>query len=293
LASLKNQTFQDFSILVMDNTETEDNENKKFIKENYPEIDFEWAGSNLGFSRAYNKLIAKSLQAGAEYFLMLNPDMILEPNAVEEMLKVLESRGDLGSVSPKVLSWDFENNEKTNFIDTCGILLKSGLRFIDAGQGLVDDGSFDSVDILGPSGAAGLFRLQALEKIKKNDQYFDQAMFMYKEDCDLAYRLFLAGFKSVCAGQAVVYHDRTARARGQGDVQVALNRKNKSRLVKEWSFTNQHIIFLKYWRLQDWRNRLAILFFACKMFVFVLFFERYLLKCYKEAWRKSTGFSKK
>jgi hypothetical protein len=41
---------------------------------------------------------------------------------------------------------------------------------------------------------------------------------------------------------------------------------------------------LKYWRLQKWRNKISILCYALKIFVFVLLFERYLLKQYLKLW---------
>lgn len=119
--------------------------------------------------------------------------------------------------------------------------MKPGLRFVDAGQGEPDKGQYDDINILGPSGAAAMYRLEALEKAEQNGQYFDELMFMYKEDCDLAYRLKLAGYKSKCAPDAIIYHDRTARAKGEGNLKVFFNRGNKSQQIKKWSFLNQQI----------------------------------------------------
>ena len=110
-------------------------------------------------------------------------------------------------------------------------------------------------------------------------------MFMYKEDCDLDYRLFLAGYKSLYVGEAVIYHDRTVFGRGENDLKVVLNRKSKNKKVKEWSFLNQHIIFLKFWSRQTFLNKIRVVWFALKMFVFVLLFERYLLKQYSRLFK--------
>lgn len=288
LSSLKGQTFKDFKIIAFDNTEEAENENTRHIRNNYPEIAIMRTGANIGFARAYNAMIGKAKDLDAEYFLALNPDMILEPDAVEKMVKALEGDSDLGSVCPKILKWSFENNKKTSIIDSCGIVLKSGLRFFDLGQGEIDSKQYDNAEILGPSGAAAMYRMSALEKARYNpphpplakggDQYFDELMFMYKEDCDLAYRLHLAGYKSKLVADAVIYHDRTAYGKGEGDLRVALNRKNKSRQVKKWAFLHQQIIFIKYWKLQSFWNKLAIVWHEIKMIVFILLFEQYLLK---------------
>ncbi len=58
----------------------------------------------------------------------------------------------------------------------------------------------------------------------------------------------------------------------------AINRASKSRTVKAWSFRNQQIIFRKFWRMQSFKNKLAIIWYNLKMIVFILLFERYLLK---------------
>jgi GT2 family glycosyltransferase len=140
-------------------------------------------------------------------------------------------------------------------------------------------------EIIGPSGACAIYRLSALEKIMQNGQYFDELMFMYKEDCDLAYRLILVGFKSKCVCEATAFHDRTIGGSGQSNLAAALNRKNKSRQAKKWAFLNQQIIFIKYWRLQSLRNKIAIIWFEIKMLIFALFFETYLLKEYFNLFR--------
>ncbi|MFH1744672.1 MAG: glycosyltransferase family 2 protein [bacterium] len=285
LDSLKEQNYKDFKIYIIDNSDQEENENRKIIKETYPEVDFEWAGRNLGFAKAYNILIRKARDVGAKYFLALNPDMLLESDTIFKMIEAIESDKKLGSVCPKILKWDFENLKKTKIIDSCGIKMKSGLRFFDVGQGEEDHGQYEDTKILGPSGAAALYRVSALEKIKERGYYFDELMFMYKEDCDLAYRLNLAGYESKCVPEAVCYHDRTTAGSGESDIQVALNRRNKIRRVKEWSFLNQQIIFLKYWKTQNWRAKCAIIFYELEIIFFVLLFERYLLKQFGKLWK--------
>lgn len=279
LDSLRKQTFADFKIFAVDNSEEEKNENKKFIKNNYPEIIFSWAGGNLGFAKAHNIMINKAKRLEAKYFLALNPDIILETNAIEKLVALMDKEENLGSASPKILQWDFINKKKTNIIDTGGIIIKRGLKFVDLGQGVVDRGQFDKSGILGPSGAAGIYRLSSLE------EYFDELMFMYKEDCDLAYRLYLAGFKAKLAPEAIIYHDRTVSLPKDGFLAFFRERKDKDEQAKKWSFLNQHIIFLKYWHLQSFINKIIIILRILAMFVFVLFFEQYLLKEYGKLWK--------
>jgi len=277
LESLDNQSFKDFSIIAFDNSEN-DNRNSDFLIDEYPRLKLIKSEKNIGFSRAYNKMIAVAEKSGAEYFMALNPDIVLDVDAISKMMKVMQEDKNIASLSPRIMSWDFENKKKTKIIDTCGIKLGKGLRFSDLGQG---EESLDEkkINIIGPSGAAALYRIDALKKVSENNLFFDEKMFMYKEDCDLAYRLFLSGFKSRCVFDAIVYHDRTAKIiKG---LNILKERQSKSKKVREWSFLNQHIIYLKYWNKQKLTSKIIILYDVLKMFLFVLFFERFLLRQYK------------
>lgn len=277
LPSLKRQSFKDYKIIAVDNSEEEKNDNSVYIKNNFPEIGLKWPGKNLGFAKAFNLMIKQAVQGGAEYFMALNPDMALEEDTLARLVEIMGHNSDLGSATAKVLKWNFASREKTNIIDSCGLKLLPGLRFVDYMEGESASASCEH-EIIGVSGASAIYRLSALEKVKRNGQYFDELMFMYKEDCDLAYRLFLAGFKSKCVGDSIIYHDRSSGGTGESNLAVALNRKNKSRQAKQWSFLNQQIIFIKYWRLQSLANKIAIIWFELKMLVFILFFEPYLMK---------------
>ena len=277
LSSLKNQTFTDYKIIAFNNGEADD-DNVKYLCANFPEIEILSAGKNIGFAAAYNQMIARAVAERADYFLMTNPDVIFELDVLEKLVARLSLDNKFGSVCPKILKWNFAANKKTEIIDTYGIAMKSGLRFFDVGQGMADDKKFRYARIIGPSGACGLFRLAALERVKENGKYLDERMFMYKEDCDLDYRLYLIQQESVCVAEAVVYHDRTAHGIGEGDLGAIRARGGKNIQVKRWSMLNQQLIFKKYWHLQNIVSKINIILYLSKSFFYTLFFEQYLLK---------------
>jgi len=283
--SLRKQNFIDYKVLAYDHSDYENNNNKDFINKNTEGIEIVWPGKNLGFARAHNLMIKRANELGAEYYLAINPDMIFEKDFINFLVKALDKDKNLASTAPKILKWDFINKKKTNIIDSCGIKQISALRFRDIGQGDIDKGQFNDAQILGPTGAAAMYRISALKSVSNKQEYFDELMFMYEEDCDLNYRLNLAQFKSKLVPDAITYHDRTARAKGVGNIQVAFNRKNKSRQVKKWAFLNKHIIFIKHWHTINFIGKIDVLWFASRMFIFVLLFEQYLLKEYVELWK--------
>ena len=299
LPSLTNQTFKDFKIVAVDNSQTPDNENALYIKNNFSEIDLKWAGENLGFAKAFNLMIKRAIDDGVEYFLALNPDMIFEADFIEEMVAAIKSDEKIGAVAPKIFKWDFTVKGKTNQIDSLGLALNKEQRFSDAHQGESDQPDLaGGKEVFGFTGAAALLNLKALADVAfdngKFKEYFDELMFMYKEDCDLSYRLRLAGWKIVLAEKAVAYHNRAVAAIGATNLNIALNRRNKSRLVKQWSFLNQWILLLKIKDLPFSLNvKLATAWYQLKSLAFVLLFEPYLLKELVVLWKLLPAIKKR
>jgi GT2 family glycosyltransferase len=301
-AALAGLAPSDYQVLALDNSSPEEEANRLTL-ENFndgrltgalPRRPYEYVnyGQNLGFSRAYNILMDLARQAGAEYFFMINPDTILEPTAIQYLIEALADDGALGSAAPKILRWNFTEHRPTKTIDSLGLVLRPGLHFVDYGQGGEDGQVAWPSDILGPSGAAGLFRMSALAKIASPaGQYFDESFFMYKEDCDLAYRLFLAGYTSRLVERSVIYHDRTAAAATGSWLSFWRGRNAKSRQVRAWSFKNQNLLFCKYWKNQNFVNKFFILSRATAMFTFSLILEQFLLKEYGQVWRVRAGLT--
>ncbi len=253
--SLKEQSFQDFGLIIHDNTD-----------------------HNLGFSKAYNQMFRQAIEAGATYFFVVNPDLILEPDVLEKLVQELKLHNDISAAMPKLRVWDFSHNKKTEIIDSCGLGLSSSLHFFDYGQGEEDRGQYDQQDIIGASGAAVLFRLVDLKKVSENGHIFDEHFFMYKEDCDLAYRMDLQNLKTVLVPQAVGYHDRSSAA---GNViQRFFNRFKRSKKVNTWAFINQHYLFIKYWSKQNLFEKMLAVIRMIVMFFEALIFEQYLLSSY-------------
>ncbi len=243
---------------------------------------------NLGFAAAYNRLITQAKIEKADYFLMLNPDMLIHEDMIVELLKSIEGKKELAVVVPKIYSWDFISNKLTDTLDSCGLVMKPGLRFYDLGQGKKDDGSFDQAVIFGASGAAACFRMSALTRIVDKGKYFDEHFFMYKEDCDLAYRINLANFKTKFVPTAIAYHDRSVTAK-VGVIKTLQDWQKRSRQTRTWSFVNQHLLWAKHWRHESFGSQLLIglqiVFFA----IFSLIFAPFLLKSYSVIYNHRRG----
>lgn len=279
LASIKEQTDHDFELYVYDNTDDGSVAYREILDACGLDFKIFSSGANLGFAKAYNVLINQAIKAGAEYFLAVNPDMIFEPPFLSRLASALDSESSAGAVTAKILRWDFANQQKTRMIDSLGIVADKYLRFFDDQQGQPDSQPQQArKEIFGFTGATAMLRLDALKDIAYGEEFFDELMFMYKEDCDLSMRLRLAGWKIFIEPQAIAYHDRTAASIGQNVGQIASGRKYKSKKVKQWSFLNQLILIRKFNRILPLRVRILAWTYEVLSIGYASVFESFLLK---------------
>lgn len=291
LASLVGQTDPEMVIVNYDNTPSDQDQTNQLALQAFPQVQRLASGVNLGFAKAYNQLIELALQAGAEYFLVINPDTILQPRAIAELVDYLDQHPQVAAAMPKVLRWDFARQNLTESVDSLGVAITKNGAFFDDQQGCLDNQIKEVQSIFGFSGAAVLLRLKALKEIAFDNghyqEYFDELMFMYKEDCDLSYRLQLAGWSIDLVPTAVIYHDRTAARLSQTVLGQLCRRRQTSRLVRGWSMAHQLIIFIKYCRLpKAWSTRCREISYIFQRLVMAILLEPFTWPYLWRVWRQ-------
>lgn len=264
LASIDAQTFRDFYLLIIDNASTDGT--IEFIRQNYPNVGLLRNHQNRGFAGAHNQGIvyAKAhltAENGEPLVLVTNPDIVMEPDFIEKLVAGFDGRRDAGSAGGKLLKitkghGELDEPVKTDRLDSTGLRVYKSRRVVDRGAGERDAGQYDrSEEVFGITGAVTLFRLRALEDAACHGEYYDEDMFAYKEDVDLAWRLRLRGWTSLYVPAARAYHYRAAaggeKARWR---ELAAGRRGRSSFVNFLSTRNQLILLAKnehranYWR---------------------------------------------
>lgn len=206
LESVRAQTFQDFSMIVVDNGSTDGS--VEFLREHYPEIELIEFDENTGFAYPHTYAIKRAFEdPGVEFILTLNNDTALDPDFFAEMVAAAERHPEAGSIQGKVV-----NFYVPSLIDCTGILVHWDMSALNRGQTEKDAGQFDQEEeIFGPSASAALYRADALKKTTlPNGDIFDSSYFAYYEDVDLAWRLRLAGYSSWYTPTAVIKHIHSA-----------------------------------------------------------------------------------
>lgn len=83
--SLQNQTFKDWELLVLDNASVDNS--VALVEEYWPPATIIKQKQNIGFARGHNLLVKWSK---SDYVLVLNQDVILEPDYIEKLVNFLD-----------------------------------------------------------------------------------------------------------------------------------------------------------------------------------------------------------
>lgn len=297
--SLRNQTFSDLFLLVIDNNSTDGT--VEAIKNELINFSIPYRlienKENFGFAGGHNQAYKET---DSEYVLLLNQDMYLEPDCLEKMVEFLNKYPATAAVSPRLMKWDFakagEGLEKSfsDHVDALGLKIFRNRRVIEQytrekweeiKQKFSDK---DYLEVFGVSGAFPMYRRSTLQDVVfSNGDFLDSSYHSYKEDVDLAYRLVSRGWKSFVLLDTAAYHDRSgAGPKEFGDCAALANKKTHSPWVRYHSYKN-HIMTL--YKNEYWQNFILdfpwILWYESKKFIYFLLFDRQVLAGLGDVWK--------
>ena len=164
--------------------------------------------SNVGYGAAMNAGVAL-LPADIHWVLLSNPDVVLSPGAIDELVRVAEQDELIAAVGPALLTAEGEIYPSARAVPS----LRTGVGhalFVNLWvenpwtRAYRNDRTTVTTqrDAGWLSGACLLVRREVFEKVGG----FDPGYFMYFEDVDLGFRFGKAGYRNVYAPSAVATH---------------------------------------------------------------------------------------
>lgn len=196
--SVLNSDYPDLEIIVVDNgSEDGSLEFLEEISKSKQEINIIKNESNLGPSTARNQGIKR---AKGKYIAFLDNDTKVHPLWLKEAIKVFEADPKIGACQCKLILDDTDN-----IIDCVGEYLGQYgflVQLVISGEEK-DKGQYDhEIEILAAKSAGTITRRDVIEKIGG----FDDDFFIYMEETDLCWRIWLHGYKVVLIPNSIVYH---------------------------------------------------------------------------------------
>jgi N-acetylglucosaminyl-diphospho-decaprenol L-rhamnosyltransferase len=163
----------------------------------YRGLDVIPAGANVGFSRAVNLAAAR---AEGDALVVVNDDCVCEPGFVGALLDALASGPGIAMATGVLL-----DARLPEVIDSAGVTADRTLMALDHLSGEPREAAASAAPPLGPTGGAAAYDRRAFEALGG----FDERLFAYQEDLDLALRMRLAGHRCALASGAVAVHEHS------------------------------------------------------------------------------------
>ena len=195
------------SIFLVDNSPVENGDFKNL------DAIYIFNNANLGYGKAHNIALRKTIFANVEYHLVLNADLIFDSEILAEMLQYMSDNPDVGHMMPKI----FYPNGSVQYL--CKMLPTPfdlfGRRFLPKSWTKIRNARFEmratNYDTImnAPylSGCFMLLRIEALEEVG----LFDERFFMYPEDIDLTRRIHVR-YKTVFYPNVQVIHNHAQKS---------------------------------------------------------------------------------
>ena len=170
---------------------------------------YHFYGANAGFGRGHNKALEES--SASRYHVILNPDIVTDPSAINALVTFMDENPDIGMVCPRILNQDGTlqrlNKRYPTVVD---LFLRRFIpkafssvvqRRLDHHE-MVDVGYDEMCDVEFMTGCFMFCRTNVLRAVGG----FDPQYFLYFEDCDLGRKFQEAGYRTIYYPKAMITH---------------------------------------------------------------------------------------
>jgi len=193
--SLLKTDYDNFEIIFVDNASTDDS--VQYISNNFRDKRIAVVlndrncgvpgGRNIGFK-----------SSRGEYIVFLDNDTEVDSEWLKELVKVFEGDSKIAVAQCKLLNMVVRNkfDHAGDYLTPFGFLFERSNQAMDMGQ-------FDKIDdIFSAKGAATMIRSPVFRELGM----YDDSYFMYLEETDFCFRVWLSGYRVVFSPKSVVWH---------------------------------------------------------------------------------------
>jgi len=238
----------DHAVVVVDNASVDSGLDS--VRERFTGVHWLMNSSNTGYARGVNQGLAA---VAADFTLVLNPDIVIQPGAIDTLLAVAERTPRAGIVAPQLLNEDGSIQDSCRRFYTLRTLLmkRTFLGKVFDGARDVDHHLMRDFDHMSERavdwviGGAMLVRREAVVAVGPMDERF----FLYFEDVDWCYRMGQSGWDVLYAPEArCIHRHRRDSARGMTHRSFWLHLGSMISFYEKWG--------MLVWLLKRWRDPL-------------------------------------
>lgn len=198
LESLKAITYSNHELVVVDNGSRGDD--VAVLRQRFgPSIHLIVNDRNYGFAGGCNRGLRYALERGADYLLLLNNDVVVEPAFLSQLVQAAQALPDLAAACPKIYFYD-----RPQVLQSTGGRVNPWLGTSrQLGRGERDQGQHNQIAARDyADGACMLIKREALERVG----LLDEDYFAYWEETDWCARARALGLRCYYIPAAKVWH---------------------------------------------------------------------------------------
>lgn len=224
MEALLNQDYDELHVLFVDNGSSDGS--AAFIRDNFPKVEIIAFEKNRGFEIPNNIAMGQAISQGADYILLLNNDVVLERNAISELVQAGESDPNIGALGSVQLRY----SDPSQVVSAGGTIdwKRCIIRFNQIMPQRNQEVQF-------MSGAVFMVKRSVIDRVGMLDEEY----YFYGEDADWSTRIIRHGYKIVCVATSIARHHVEGSSRN-------------------WAFRIYHltrtrfILMSKHARFNDW-----------------------------------------
>lgn len=200
------------------------------VRERYPDVRLIANAANEGFAGGVSRGLAA---LDAPWVLLVNNDATVAPDAIDRLMEAARSAPDLAAVAAQM-----RFVRRPDLVNSAGLVVDRLGVAQDRLLGEPVDGEAQvPCEVFGACGGAALLRTDAVAAVGG----FDPRFFAYLEDVDLAWRLAMAGWRSLYCPAAVVWHHHSATSGHGSAFKYRLVGRNRVRMLAR-NMTTRHLL---------------------------------------------------
>ncbi|MDD8018327.1 MAG: glycosyltransferase family 2 protein [Bacteroidota bacterium] len=196
IQSLLKCNYSNYEILIIDNASS--NESVSKLKELFPSIPIHNTNKNRGYTGGVNFGMKKAIERKPEYVLVLNPDTIVTPDFLTQLVEGMELCPSAAAACGTI--YHYPQSSKIwyaggNLIPWRGLAVHNNVLPV-----MSKNEKFRSVTFV--TGCMVLLRTSVLAKIGEQDERF----FLYLDDIEYSARILSKGFDLIYVPNSIIYH---------------------------------------------------------------------------------------
>jgi len=263
LESVFRNTYPNYQVIVIDNgSEGNDADVLEEKYKNYIKVIRN--KKNLGFCGGNNVGIKDAVKNGSDYVLLLNNDTTVEPNFLDELVKIALRDEKISIIGSVIADYYTKKIVFTNSKIDRKLKAEVKLDYLDSKK-----------DYWVTERVCGASMMIKTEHISKYSLFLDENLFMYCDEMDLCLRARKKGLKVVMAGKSRIYHKENTLEKLLNSLATYYIIRNRILLAKKLlSFKNRIIFWMLFvparafrvlgWFLRDKRGLIKVTFAAFK-----------------------------